>query len=64
MSTKFSIGSSVYNKVEKRGSYEPSVCVAFSRLKIDSIENTSDGMNGYRFKESELMSVDEYKSSL
>lgn len=52
------------------GSYEPSVCAAFSRLKIDSIESTSDGivyvcgMNGYRFKESELMSVDEYKSSL
>lgn len=70
MSTKFSIGQSVYNKVEKRGSYEPSVCVAFSRLKIDSIESTSDGtvyvcgMNGYHFKESELMSVDEYKSSL
>ena len=56
--------------MEKRGSYEPSVCVAFSRLKIDSIENTSDGtvyvcgINGYSFKESELMSVDEYKSSL
>lgn len=67
---KFEIGQDVYCTVAKRGSYEPSVCDAYTRHNVTSIESTIDGfiyvcgINGYRFKESELMSVGEYKASL
>lgn len=70
MKPKFGIGQDVYCTVAKRGSYEPSVCDAYTRHNITSIESTADGfiyvcgINGYRFTESELISVGEYKSTL
>ena len=70
MKPKFEIGQDVYCTVAKRGSYEPSVCDAYTRHNITSIESTANGfiyvcgINGYYFSESELMSVGEYKSTL
>lgn len=70
MKPKFEIGQDVYCIVAKRGSYEPSVCDAYTRHNITSIESIANGfiyvcgINWYRFSESELMSVGEYKSTL
>lgn len=68
---KFDIGDVVYNKVERMGSYEPSLCRPYSRLEIDEIKKRPNGtfeyvctIDGYTFKENELMSKEEYKNSL
>ena len=67
---KFEIGQTVYNKVSRRGSFEPSMCQPFTQLTISEVKNSGKsytyvcGYNGYTFDESELMSVDEYKKSL
>ena len=63
---KFQIGDTVYNTVEKRGSYGPSVCRPFERLAVEEIRRDgagfsyAAGFDGYCFKESELLSPDEY----
>ena len=67
---KFNIGDTVYNKVEKKGSFEPSTCNKYTKLTIDSISTKNNtisytcGYDGYTFEESELMSQDEYKATL
>lgn len=67
---RFSIGDYVYNKVARRGSYEPSICNKYSEICIESVRKCGDtffyicGYNGYKFKEDELMSEEEYKSML
>lgn len=67
---KFNIGDTVYNKVEKKGSFEPSTCNKYTKLTINSISTNNHattytcGYDGYMFKESELMSPDEYKVTL
>lgn len=66
--SKFDIGDVVYNKVERWGSYEPSVCHPYTRLKIDEVKRRANGdfeyictIDGYTFKENELMSEKKYK---
>lgn len=67
---KFDIGQTVYNKVSRRGSFEPSTCQPFERLVISEVKTSGNaytyvcGYDGYVFDESELMSVNEYKKSL
>lgn len=67
---KFNIGDTVYNTVERRGSYEPSVCHPHERMKVEEVSrhgNTFEytcGYDGYVFKESELMSPQEYADSI
>lgn len=63
---KFQIGDTVYNTIERKGSYEPSICRAFSKLKIDKVERTPNGFrytceyDGYEFNDHELISEKEY----
>ena len=67
---RFNIGDVVYNKVEKRGSYGPSICDEHTRLTVDKVERSNGtfvytcGYEGYRFYEDELMSRDEYRSTI
>ena len=59
---KFSVGQTVFNKVTRRGSYEPSICSQFEKMKVNEIRKAGDtfeyvcGYDGYVFEESELMS--------
>lgn len=63
---KFSIGDIVYNKVSRRGSYEPSICQPYQRLTIQKVAASNETFqytcdyDGYLFAESELLSIDEY----
>lgn len=63
---KFNIGDIVYNKVERRGSYEPSIAKRFEKHEVEKIcrEDSSFiyvcGFDGYEFAEDELMSKKEY----
>ena len=67
---KFNIGDVVFNKVHRRGSYEPSVCEPNTKLIINEISKSSNGYiytcgyDGYEFKEEELMSKNEFVRSL
>ena len=67
---KFHVGDTVYNKVDRKGSFEPSVCEKHTKLVISTVSISNHtiyytcGFDGYVFEESELMSVDEYKASL
>ena len=63
---KFQLGQIVYNKTQKKGSYEPSICRPYTQLQITKMEIYGDtikytcGYNGYEFWEDELLSVKEY----
>ena len=63
---RFSIGDIVYNKVERRGSYEPSVARPYEKMEVDGVRRSNSsfiytcGFDGYEFKEDELMSKEEY----
>lgn len=68
---RFNIGDTVYNKVSRRGSYEPNVARPGTKLivekvgrKGDTFQYTCDEYDGYEFTEDELMSKKEYKKSL
>lgn len=67
---RFNIGDVVYNKVEKRGSYGPSICDEHTRLTVDKVERSNGsfaytcGYEGYRFYEDELMTRDEYRQTI
>ena len=62
---KFDIGDTVYNKVERKGSYEPSICRVMSKLTVDGVKKYKDSFkyicdyDGYEFMEDELMSREE-----
>jgi len=64
---KFKIGQTVYNTVSCIGSYEPSRCGKYEKLKISKIEQQGDTFvytcdyDGYKFKENELITRAEYK---
>lgn len=66
MRPKFNIGDIVYNKVERRGSYEPSVARLYEKMEVDGVRRSNSsfiyicGFDGYEFKEDELMSKEEY----
>lgn len=66
---KFQIGDVVYNNVERRGSYEPTICSKHTRLEIDKVERNNGGgftytcgYDGYKFTETELLSISEFVS--
>lgn len=59
MKPKFQIGDIVYNKVERRGSYETSICPKGSCLKVEQISRKGNVFVytcGYEFEEKELAS--------
>lgn len=62
---RFNIGDIVFNKVERKGSYESSICPKRSKLSVDKVERMGDSFkytcdfDGYVFKEDELMSRSE-----
>lgn len=67
---KFNIGDTVYAKVSTMGSYEPSICSVNEKMDVKAIEKVGDeyvytcSSDGYKLKESELMSKKEYKASI
>lgn len=67
---KFNIGDTVVATVSVRGGYEPSLCSPGEKMEVNEIKRRGDeyiyvcGYDGYSLKESQLMSVEEYKESL
>ena len=65
-SPKYNVGDEVICTVSRRGSYEPSICSSYSRHIINTIQSTSEGyiyvcdIDGYCFKESELISEKDF----
>lgn len=63
---KFQIGQTVYNTISKRGSYGPGIADPFTKMEIESVKRVADdflytcGFEGWEFKESELLSPEEY----
>lgn len=58
---RFNIGDTVYNKVARKGSYEPSICDKMSKLTVDKVAKCWDSFkytcdsDGYEFMEDELI---------
>ena len=67
---KFNIGDKVVNKVQRIGSFEPSKCQEYSIIQVVGTIKSGDSviyvctMDGYEFKEDELMSLEEYIQKL
>lgn len=67
---RFNIGDTVYNKVARKGSYEPSICAKMSKLTVDKVAKCGDSFkytcdyDGYEFMEDELMDKEEAIKSL
>lgn len=67
---RFNIGDTVYTKVSVRGSFEPSFCHVGEKMEVLKVENYGDGYiytcsyDGYRLKEDQLMTKEEYIATL
>ena len=67
---KFKIGDIVFSKVQKRGTYGPSLCLTNMKLRVDEIEQSENGCiyacgyEGWQFSEDELISKNEYMKKL
>lgn len=68
---KFNIGDTVYNTVQRRGSYEPSIVKPYTKLEVisvskygDTYQYVCDEYDGYHFLEEELLSPKEYADKI